>query len=343
MHVDTLGCAFGRVTDAAGNQATYDLPFTVDTDAPTVVFQTPAGATFKTTFPGIAFTSADSGAGVTLNECWLDNAAPASCTTASDTGGARTEQLSNVPQGAHTLHVRVTDGAGNQTTSELAFEVDSVAPTTTMTKPTAPITVSRAVTAAWSGTDSGSGLQSFSVRSRRAPFNSGFTAFSTPITAPAATTNRMYGSLALGSTYCWSARATDNAGNTAGTWSAERCTAIPLDDRQLTRSPGWTATTPAGWFQSTGLSTSTQGATLSMSGVAFKRVGVIAVTCPTCGRVAITLGGEEIGRINLAADTTSKQIKTLPVFSSLRSGKVAIRVLTDDKPVRIDALAVSRL
>lgn len=50
----------------------------------------------------------------------------------------------------------------------------------------------------------------------------------------------------------------------------------------------------------------------------------------------------EVGRINLEASTTSRQLKALPEFS-LRSGKVAVKVLTSGKPVRIDALAVSRM
>ena len=330
-----------RVVDGAGNEATYDLPFTVDTAAPTVDFQTPAGSAFKTVSPGIAFTSADSGTGVSLNECWLDDAPPAPCTTEPNTGGARTEQLSDVSEGLHTMHVRVTDGAGNQATGDLAFKVDTIAPTTTMTKPSPPITASRSVTVAWSVTDAISGLNNTSVRSRRSPFDAGFTAFSTPITAPAATTSRVYDPLVLGSTYCWSARSTDKAGNTAAVWSAERCTAIPLDDRQLTRSAGWTASTPTGWFQSSGLTTSTRGATLSMSGVVLKRAGIVAVTCPTCGVVAITVNGTEVGRVNLEASTTSRKLKALHEFS-LRSGKVAIKVLSSGKPVRIDALAVSR-
>jgi hypothetical protein len=314
----------------------------VDTTDPTVAFQEEAGHTFTTASPAILFTASDSGIGLTLVECRLDAVAPAPCTENSGAGGSHRQQLSDVSPGAHTMHVRVVDAAGNEATYDLPFTVDATAPTTTMTKPSLPITASRSVTVAWSGTDAVSGVSTSSVRSRRSPFNAGFTPFSTPITAPAATTSRVYDPLALGSTYCWSARSTDNAGNTAAIWSAERCTAIPLDDRQLTRSAGWTTSTPAGWFQNTGLSTSTQGATLSMSGVVLKRVGVVAVTCPTCGKVAITIKGVEVGRINLAASTTSRKLKTLPVFS-LRTGEVAIKVLTSGKPVRIDALAVSRM
>lgn len=210
-----------------------------------------------------------------------------------------------------------------------------------MTRPTAPFQLALSTTAAWTGTDAGSGVASFSVRWRRAPYNAGFGAWSSPVTLGGSTTSKVFGSLQPGSTYCYAASATDRAAHTSA-WSPARCTAVPLDDRSLTRTGTWTTSAPAGWFRTTALSTKTLGARLSRSGAVVKRISLTALACSTCGVVGVYVGSTRVGRINLAAARSQRRTVTLPAFS-LRSGTVSVRVLSTGKQVRIDALGISRM
>ena len=96
-----------RPADAATNNATYDLPFTVDTTNPTVVFDDAPGVEHATASPTIGFEVQDATAVGTL-QCWLDGAAAAPCAVpaAADYRGDQSLLLSGVSDGPHTLHVR---------------------------------------------------------------------------------------------------------------------------------------------------------------------------------------------------------------------------------------------
>jgi hypothetical protein len=122
---------------------------------------------------------------------------------------------------------------------------------------------------------------------------------------------------------------------------SSRCTAIPLDDRSLTRSSGWKLETHKGWFQGTSLSTTKLGKTLTI-GATLKRIALVAQKCSTCGKVGVYVGTTLIKKLDLKADQSSRKLILLPSFS-LRSGTVKVKVLSSDKTVRIDALGVSRV
>ncbi len=113
-----------RVADAANNASTDTTnSFTIDTVAPTVAITVEPAATSNNRNPSVAFTTAGA---PTTTQCQLDAGALVTCTSPF--------AFSNVADGAHTITVRVADGAGNASTDTTAsFTIDTVAPTVTIT------------------------------------------------------------------------------------------------------------------------------------------------------------------------------------------------------------------
>lgn len=110
-----------RATDAAGNQASSQQAFSVDTAAPSLSIDSgPSGPT-SVTAPSFGFT-AEPGARL---ECSVDQGTPAygpcSGATSHDVGVS-------LPDGDYTFRIRATDRAGNQAGDSRDFTVDSEAP-----------------------------------------------------------------------------------------------------------------------------------------------------------------------------------------------------------------------
>jgi DNA-binding beta-propeller fold protein YncE len=192
----------------------------------------------------------------------------------------------------------------------------------------------------WGGaTDPGSGVQSYKAFARRAPFNGDF-----GISFPFATASSPGGasfSAKPGNTYCFKVKATDNAGN-ASAASAEKCSAIPLDDRSLTGA-GWSRSTATGYYRDTYSAATRKGARLTRTGVQGKRLALVATRCPGCGVVDVKRDGTLLKRVNLTATTTKKrQIIPVANLAGVVSGTITITVATSGKPVFIDGLGISR-
>lgn len=221
-------------------------------------------------------------------------------------------------------------------------DADRTRPTRAITGPASRVALTPSVPVTWAGADTGgSGLASFDLRAIKAPYDGGFGAWQ----LPAATTRLLGTSLNVrapdqGWTQCFQVRSRDGAGNLSD-WSPSRCTAVPLDDRRLLASPGWTRATTRGWFQGTSTATTQQGATLRRSGLQTKRLHLVALRCPTCGKVGVYLGTQLLATVDLASAVTTRAVVTLPVFS-LREASVTVKVLSSGKTVRVDALASSR-
>ena len=192
----------------------------------------------------------------------------------------------------------------------------------------------------WGATAHTSPVASFDVRHRRALWNGGFGGYATWRGATPATSATFTG--AKGSTYCFSARARDTGG-LASAWTGETCTAIPLDDRSLTRSGSWTAGTGSAYYQSTYLRSSTSGAKLTRTGVVAKRIALLATTCRTCGTVKLYWGSTLLKTISLYSKATvNKKLMTVATFTSARSGTLKIKVYSSGKKVIIDGVAIRR-
>jgi hypothetical protein len=184
-------------------------------------------------------------------------------------------------------------------------------------------------------------LATYDVRYRRAAWNGSFgsaTTWRTGLAAPGAT----FPALA-GSTYCYAARAHDADGMVSA-WSGETCTAVPLDDRSLTRAGRWTAGTGAAYYNSTYLRSSTAGATLTRTKVVAARLALVATTCPTCGSVKVYWNGTLLKTVSLASATTVNQkLIVIKTWSTAHTGTLKIKVSSSGKRVIIDGVAIRRI
>jgi len=282
--------------------------------------------------------------------CTLDDGASEACGTTDKT-------YPNLPLGPHSLRVTgtyvywdpcLTQGrdeichGGNATApvdETWPWTVDRIGPAATLTAPTALYQLGPTATVKWTGSDpGGAGVQSFTIARKRAPYNGAFGAVT--YSTVAATVTSMSSSLSAGSQDCFQVRATDKVGN-VGAFSTWRCIALPLDDRALARSSGWTQTSSGVFFNSTATFTNTAGALMGKTGAQLRRIGVVATRCASCGSVTVKVDSSTIGTVNLYSSTTKyKQLITLPAFS-FRTGTVRV-VATSGKRVSIDGLALMR-
>ena len=146
-----------------------------------------------------------------------------------------------------------------------------------------------------------------------------------------------------GYTYCFSVRAHDAAGKVSR-WAHPACTAIPLDDRSLTRSAGWTALAGPGFYRSTALRSSSRGAKLTRTGPATTGIALLATTCPTCGTVKVYWNARLLRTVSLSSATRIDR-KLIPVVSwwVMHTGTLTIKVVSSGKKVIIDGLAIRHL
>jgi hypothetical protein len=270
---------------------------------------------------------------------FFDNGNPLDSDVPVSAGTATSSPFAPSTGHAYTA-VYTSDTAGyvGSTSAPLSFVIDGTAPSVTLKTPTAAFTLKSSTNVTWSGSDVGTGIASYVLQTRKAPWNGSFGAWSS--SAQGTNTSRSV-SLPVGYTYCFRVVATDHVGNS--TTSATRCTARPLDDRALTPSTGWTRRTGSAYYLGTYTVTTHQNATLTRSGAQFDRVGILATRCATCGTVGIYSGTTLLGKINLAHSTTQHQVLLiLPKLASVRTATIKIKVLSSGKTVQIDGLAVSR-
>jgi hypothetical protein len=246
---------------------------------------------------------------------------------------------SGLTTGDHYLLVTAKDEAGNVSETELAhWRVDRTAPAISPRYvdgfPTTP-----GVTFGWDGIDQ-TAVASYDVRYRVARYDGGFGAYRYRASAQGTTATSFPVALTRGYTYCVGVRARDTLGN-VGAWNTPQCVGTPLDDRSLSASAGWTRHTSAGFYGGTYTFARTAGRTLTLRAVEGRMLGLVARTCPGCGKVRVLLDGVDVGEISTNAARTTYRKKWGVGFRYLRSGTVTL-VTVDDKPVYIDGLAVLR-
>jgi GH25 family lysozyme M1 (1,4-beta-N-acetylmuramidase) len=201
--------------------------------------------------------------------------------------------------------------------------------------------VSTSVPVAWSSTDDRSGVGAYAVRVRTAPASGRFGP--TRDLFPSTTATGADLAAGPGHSYCFTAMATDRWENPSA-WSGERCTTVPMDDRQLTASAGWTRERGPEYFRQTALRTTTHGATLSRAGLNAHRIRVVAETCPACGRIRVVWHGRAIGTFDLVTSRTlHRHLLGELVLPAVQAGTLQIRVASQRRPVVIDGVAVTRL
>ncbi len=214
---------------------------------------------------------------------------------------------------------------------------DGTPPAVFLVWPAAATQLARVFAVRWGGSDAGSGVGSYDVRYTRAAWNG---KPGTPVPWKAGTTATS-GSFtgSPGYEYCFSVRARDHVGNVSG-WSAARCTALPLDDRALAASAGWSKVTATSFYNATAMQTSSKGRTLTRTGAIAGRIALIVDEGTGFGTITIAYNGKVIKSLSLAATRTKTKIAiALPRIS--KATTVVIRT-TSTKRVRIDGLLLAR-
>lgn len=303
-----------------------------ESSAPQPKVTVPAWTTASPTLT-LSATDPDDAPGGITSTCKLDAA-----TTWSPCAGAL--KFTGLSAGSHTVTVRATDPSGMTGETSATWRVDAASPTTSVTT-LATATLTTSIPLTWSASDTGgSGIARYDVRYRRAPTSSGLGAYTYPTSLQGTTSRSAAFAVSAGYQYCISARSRDLAGN-IGAWSAERCTAVALDDRSLTASRGWSRGTSTSYVYNTYSRAATSKATLTKTGVSARRVGLVVTTCSTCGSLDVWVGATYAGRVSLVSSTTrAKQVKWLPTFTSNRSGTLTVRTVTS-KASFLDAVLVS--
>ena len=144
-----------------------------------------------------------------------------------------------------------------------------------------------------------------------------------------------------GALYCFSVRARDAAGNVSG-WSAERCTAKPLDDRALTSKGAWAKTKGKAFYAGTIATAKAKGASLTRAGALPGRVALVVTKGKAFGTVGVYYNGKLVKKVALAATKTKvKQVVALPRLA--KKGTIVVKVLTAGKTVQVDGLLTSRV
>lgn len=301
--------------------------------APTASITIPAYTT-RNASVAIGAADGDDPVGSLRRECRLDTA-----TTWSPCGP--TLSLTGLAAGIHSVSARVTDPSGKQSAVALkSWVVDATAPTAAVTAPAA-VQTRTPTTLTWTAADSGgSGLATYDLRTRWASPSAGFGAYTYPSSWQKLTVKSLTATLSPGYQYCFSVRARDRAGNT-GAWSPERCAAMPLDDRALSASTGWTRGSSTSYLFNTYSKTVKIGAQLTRSSVQARRLALVATTCSTCGTVDVYHAGVKLARVTLYSSTTrARQVLWLPLQTKTRTGTISIRSVST-KQVLVDGLAVT--
>jgi hypothetical protein len=279
----------------------------------------------------IGFAMHDAPPGTTYS-CRLDDGPAEACTSPW-----RGRDLST---GAHHLVIEAQEPAGQRTVTSHRWQADATAPVVKLSDP-GPVTLTKRATIDYLATDA-DGVASYDVRYRRARFDGSFEPWVRPETwqATAATSRSI--SMSRGYEHCFSVRARDTLGNVSA-WSPPRCTSRPLDDPSLKASAGWSRATGTKYLDGTISTTKRQGEELTRSNVQATRVWLVATRCATCGTADVFVGSTRVGRVDLTADTTQRQqVIALPASSSVRTGKLTVRVTSSGKRVEIDGVAFRR-
>jgi hypothetical protein len=229
---------------------------------------------------------------------------------------------------------------GNPWTGSGDTSADATAPTVSV-HPLPVITRAANRTVMWTATDNASGVATADVRYRRARYNGGVGAWTSPSAWRATPATSVTASLQPGYTYCFEVRARDHAGNLS-TWSAPGCVARALDDRAATAPTNWARHASNAFYLGTYSQTRADGAKLTLPRVRADRVGIISRTCGTCGKISISLGGTRIAVVSLHSASTHRHRLILFSPFPMRTGTLTIRVISSGRLVRIDGIAVSR-
>jgi hypothetical protein len=207
-----------------------------------------------------------------------------------------------------------------------------------MTNPKRLVTKAASINVRWAATEQGP--VTFDVRYRSASPRSGFGDYVDLAGPTEETSTRLEAD--DGMTYCFSARASDQAGN-ASPWSGELCSVAPLDDRDLAGAAQWTRRSGSKFYRETLKLTRGADSSLIARDVRVRAIRVVVQRCPGCGRVAVFFNGNRVDTIDLHAGRTRNQrVVRSASFGRVRRGDISLVVISRDRPVKIDGLVLLR-
>jgi hypothetical protein len=332
----TIGVYSGTRTTVPGTSAAI-LP-SVRPDGTEIAFLLPAGPSH---FDGLRILTRSTGAVRAVSAPASSYLTRPSWTRNGDrlyfVAGDATKDVFTVGTVAGAVFRNVTNTPNEIETSVAVSTPDTAAPASVKLGGIPAVTLGTTITPTFSATDAITGVGSYTVRYRRAGYNSAFGATSTMTTpTPKAI------ALARGYEYCFSVTATDRAGNTSAA-TPEQCAVVPLDDRSLARSSSFSAITGSGYYAATAVKATVKGATLSRSGVtSAKQLFLVATTCSTCGSVDVLIGTVKIASLSLvSSSTTNKRVLTLPAGVA-RTGTITIRVTSSGRTVIVDGVGIKK-
>ena len=214
-------------------------------------------------------------------------------------------------------------------------------PYAVLTAPTSMFKTSASFKVGWS---LGNQASLADVRYRRAAWNGNFSDYIPWKSMVPAGTATFTGR--AGKTYCFSAQSYDDTDSGPRPWGfgGERCAVVPLDDRSLSASSGWSRLTGTGFFNGTFTRSTTLGKFLNRTGIHAKSIRVLVEKCPGCGSIKIYWNGSLQHTYSLNAGSVHKKVYLSAVsFSSIHVGTLKIVVSSSGKPVIIDGLGVSHV
>jgi hypothetical protein len=236
---------------------------------------------------------------------------------------------------------RKTDTMDNPIEQVRILGIDRAGPVTRLALPGAARLTATTFPVSWSAVDAWGEVARTELRHREAAYTGEMGPWSE--WEPGAADGLSPYSGKPGFTYCLAARATDDWGR-EGSWSTERCTTTPVDDRSLTRRGEWRRTTPLDTYRTTETTSRRRGDALVLHGVRATRLALVVTRMPGAGNVRVALNGEPLGTFRLrAAQVRKRALVEVARFSSLRKGRLTIRVVSrTGRPVRIDGVVVAR-
>jgi hypothetical protein len=228
-----------------------------------------------------------------------------------------------------------TTGRGQWSTSRRVYP-DSTAPTASMSRPSAAVTMSRHIKVAWGGRDEGSGLKTYQVQRRTAPagkrMRSGWATWTGWVSSTSASDR-----LKTGVGACYRVRAQDNAGNVS-TWSHGRCTTVPLDDRAL-KSSGFARRFDSAAWRGTISTAKVDGAILSLRSAYGHGLVLVVRKGPGCGSVRVTVDGRRVATVSLKAPSVQERQRVAIRSGAMNGAEIVVRAIGSQRVV-VDGLAV---
>jgi hypothetical protein len=208
-------------------------------------------------------------------------------------------------------------------------------PVASITSPNDNDQLGTAINVDYSAADSSSPIASYNVRYDRGSWNVSYlSAENYPATwQETPMTSEVLNGIP-GDEYCFDVQATSQAG-ISSPWTPDSCAVLPLGEASLTAvgADGWTRRHAHGYYLDSFATSTTDGATLRLSGAWASQVAVVAARCRSCGIIDVFVNGKPLGRIDTyGMRLEPNRIFVLPGFAF---GRVTVRLESVSKHSRV--------